>query len=282
MKIQTINYHDILLRITNRPVDTHKGDFGRILLICGSIGYTGAAALAAMGALRCGAGMVYLGVPSSVYNILAMKLTEPVVFPIPDVDGKIGPDAIHNLSEILPNMDAVLIGPGLGRGECVSQIVKYVLQNFQGPIVLDADGIYAAASHKDILRGRHGYTVLTPHVGEFQHFTGECITDRQKSAMSLAEDLGIIVLLKGHETIITDGITTYINGTGNPGMAVGGSGDVLAGMIVSLIGQKIEPLEAAATAAWLHGAAGDICAKDLGQCGMLPTDMINALPRLLK
>ena len=136
--------------------------------------------------------------------------------------------------------------------------------------------------HKDILRGRTAPTILTPHDGEFVRFGGVLECDRIASAKQLARDLGVIVLLKGHRTVITDGDTVYLNTTGNPGMATGGSGDVLAGVIVSLLGQGISPLEAAACGAWLHGAAGDICEKEIGQYGMLPSDMVNVLPRLLK
>ena len=153
---------------------------------------------------------------------------------------------------------------------------------FQGPVVLDADGINVLAKHKDVLRSRTYPTILTPHDGEFLRFGGVFKENRAASAISFAQEYGIILLLKGHETIITDGSTTYLNPTGNPGMSTGGSGDVLAGIIVSLLGQKLTPLEAAASAAWLHGAAGDICANTIGQYGMLPSDMLDVLPRLLR
>ena len=155
------------------------------------------------------------------------------------------------------------------------------MTQFSGPVLVDADGITLLAAHKDILRGRTGPTVLTPHAGEFARLEYS-IEDRRVEAETAARDLGCIMLLKGHDTVITDGETTYINPTGNPGMAVGGSGDVLAGIITALIGQGIQPLEAAAMGAWLHGAAGDLCAEELGQYGMLPTDMLTRLPRLMK
>ena len=147
---------------------------------------------------------------------------------------------------------------------------------------MDADGINVISKHKDILRDRTAPTILTPHRGEFQRLIGSSSIDSVTDAVKLALDLGVILLLKGHETIITDGHTTYRNQTGNPGMATGGSGDVLAGIITALIGQGIPPLEAAACGAWLHGAAGDICASEIGQYGMLPTDLLAVLPRLLK
>ena len=238
--------------------------------------------MAAMGALRSGAGLTFLGVPESIYAIEAVKLNEPVVFPLPDKDGKLSREAIPEILNRLPNMDAVLIGPGLGQSEDTLEVVKSVLQNVACPVVLDADGINVIAQHKDILRGRRAPTILTPHDGEFARIGGRLRQDRMASAVGLARDLGCILLLKGHETCITDGENCYLNQTGNPGMAVGGSGDVLAGIIVSLLGQGLSPLEAAAVGAWLHGAAGDICAEEIGQYGMLPTDMLQALPRLLK
>lgn len=282
MNIKELNHESVLSLLPDRDPWGHKGTFGKILLLCGSRGFTGAAYLAAMGALRTGAGLVFLGVPESIYAIEAVKLNEPVVFQLPDKDGKLSEEAIPEIMARLPQMDAVLIGCGLGQSEGTLLVVKAVLENAACPVIVDADGINVLSAHRDILRGRQYPTILTPHDGEFARIGGCLTADRMESAAALARDLGCIVLLKGHRTCITDGRTGYRNTTGNPGMAVGGSGDVLAGMIVSLLGQGIAPLEAAACGAWLHGAAGDLCAKELGQYGMLPTDMLNALPRLLK
>ena len=270
-----LNYEQVLKILPDRDKKAHKGDFGKILLLCGSRGFTGAAYLAAMGALRSGAGLVFLGVPESIYGIEAVKLNEPVVFPLPDEGGKLSEEAIPEILERLPRMDAVLIGCGMGQSEDTFAVTKAVLENASCPVVVDADGINVIAPHKDILRERHYPTVLTPHAGEFARLGGG-------EPERFARNWGCILLHKGHRTVITDGVRTYVNHTGNPGMAVGGSGDVLAGMITSLIGQGIEPLQAAACAAYLHGAAGDICARELGQYGMLPTDMLQVLPRLLK
>ena len=277
-----LTHTDVLNRLPDRNPMAHKGNFGKILLLCGSRGYTGAAALAAMGALRCGAGLVYLGVPACIYEIEAIKMNEPVVFPLPDMNGMLSVQALDRIMELLPNMDAVLIVCGMGCCDNTFSIVQRILYEFSGPVVLDADGINVLAGHIDILRGRTGVTVLTPHEGEFQRIGGLLTEDRITSAKMFALDSKSIVLLKGHRTVITDGKKTYVNPTGNPGMAVGGSGDVLAGMIIALLGQGIAPLEAAACSAWLHGAAGDICAAEIGQYGMLPTDMLRVLPRLLK
>ena len=277
-----LDQEKVLKLLPDRPVAGHKGTFGKILLLCGSRGYTGAAALAVMGALRSGAGLVYLGVPESIYEIEATKLTEPVIIPLPDENGRYALEAVDQIISLLAGKDAILIGPGIGQSEGTKVVVRTVLEKFNGPVVLDADGINVMHSHKDILRGRTAPTILTPHDGEFIRFGGILQQDRIASAENLARELGVIVLLKGHHTIITNGTETYLNKTGNPGMATGGSGDVLAGIIVSLLGQGIAPLEAPACAAWLHGAAGDICANEIGQYGMLPSDMVNVLPRLMK
>lgn len=282
MHIQKLKHKDVLDLLPDRHPQSYKGDFGRILLLCGSHGYTGAAALAAMGALRSGAGLTFLGVPASIYAIEAVKLTEPVVFALPDENGMFSPAAVEEIRGKLSTIDAVLVGPGIGQCDGTLAVVRSVLQEYKGPVVVDADGINVLSAHMDILRGREAPTILTPHMGEFQRLGGRIDTPRVDAAAVLARQLGAVILLKGHETVVTDGRSCYMNPTGNPGMAVGGSGDVLAGMIVGLLGQGLPPLEAASCAAWLHGAAGDICAGKIGQYGMLPSDMLEVLPRLMK
>ena len=282
MEHRELDHAGVLSLLPDRDPWAHKGDCGRCLLLCGSRGYTGAAALAAMGALRSGAGLVFLGVPECIYAIEAVKLWEPVVFPLPFEGDTFGPEAVGPVLARLDQMDAVLIGPGLGQSAGAEAVLTAVTEQYQGPLVVDADGINLLSGHKHLLRGRKAPTVLTPHDGEFRRLAGQLGEDRPGAAAALAKDLGCTVLLKGHETLITDGHVCYHNRTGNPGMAVGGSGDVLAGIIVSLLGQGLPPMEAAAAAAWLHGAAGDRCAAELGQYGMLPTDLLERLPRLMK
>ena len=280
--IRRLNHEWVLSLLPDRNPWGHKGNFGKLLLLCGSRGYTGAAFFAAMGALRAGAGLVFLGVPESIYGIEAVKLNEPVIFPLPDAGGRLSADAVPEILTRLPQMDAVLVGPGLGQSEGTLAVVRAVLEKAECPVVVDADGINVLSAHRDLLRGRKSPTILTPHDGEFARLGGVIGEDRMAAAAALAEELGCVVLLKGHETCITDGTDGYLNPTGNPGMAVGGSGDVLAGVITALLGAGLSPLEAAACGAWLHGAAGDRCAAELGQYGMLPTDMLSALPRLMK
>lgn len=280
--IRRLNHELVLSLLPDRNPWGHKGNFGKLLLLCGSRGYTGAAFFAAMGALRSGAGLVFLGVPESIYGIEAVKLNEPVIFPLPDAGGRLSADAVPEILTRFPQMDVVLVGPGLGQSEGTLAVVRAVLEKAECPVVVDADGINVLSAHRDLLRGRKSPTILTPHDGEFARLGGVIGEDRMAAAAALAEELGCVVLLKGHETCITDGTDGYINPTGNPGMAVGGSGDVLAGVITALLGAGLPPLEAAACGAWLHGAAGDRCAAELGQYGMLPTDMLSALPRLMK
>lgn len=280
--IRRLDHGTVLSLLPDRNPWGHKGNFGKLLLLCGSRGYTGAAFFAAMGALRSGAGLVFLGVPESIYGIEAVKLNEPVIFPLPDAGGRLSADAVPEILTRFPQMDAVLVGPGLGQSGGTLAVVRAVLEKAKCPVVVDADGINVLSAHRDLLRGRKLPTILTPHDGEFARLGGVIGEDRMAAAAALAEELGCVVLLKGHETCITDGTDGYLNPTGNPGMAVGGSGDVLAGVITALLGAGLPPLEAAACGAWLHGAAGDRCAAELGQYGMLPTDMLSALPRLMK
>ena len=261
----------------------HKGDFGKVLLLCGSKGLAGAAMLAARAALRTGSGIVYLGVPEAIYSICAGACASAVVFPLAcDAEGKLSLDAVRALEARLSGMDAVLFGCGVGQSEELQLLLKRLLQNCRMPLVLDADGINAVAGHIDSLRGCACPVVLTPHDGEFLRLGGDPkAADRTQEAMRLADRTHAVLLLKGSRTVITDGLNVYVNHTGNPGLAAGGSGDVLAGMLVSLLGQHIMPLEAAAAAAWLHGSAADLAAQELGEYSMVPEDLLLRIPRLL-
>ena len=200
-----LNHDAVLSLLPDRDDNAHKGNFGKILLLCGSRGYTGAAYLAAMGALRTGAGLVFLGVPESIYAIEAVKLNEAIVFPLPDRGGTLSHDAIEELKKRLPQMDAVLMGCGLGQSEGTEAVVQWVLREAECPVVLDADGINLISRHKDVLRGRSGATILTPHEGEFLRLGFAIGGNRMKAAKTAARELGCILVLKGHRTCITDG-----------------------------------------------------------------------------
>ncbi len=279
--ITTQDFVDSLLPV--RPRTAHKGNFGRVLIVAGSVGFTGAPALAANAALRTGAGLIFVQVPEPVYPIVAGKLDEPMVFPLPAKDGGLSKDAIPAILERLQSCDAALLGPGLGRGADILEIVQAVLAHAACPVILDADGINALEGHIDVLGQAGCPVILTPHDGEFRRLGCDPSPERRfASASELAQRYGLTVLLKGHRTLIVGNGKAYLNTTGNPGMATGGSGDVLAGMLLALLGQGVQPTDAAAAAAWLHGAAGDHCAQTIGEYGMTPTDMIAAIPTLLK
>ena len=267
-----------------RARGAHKGEFGKVLLLCGSKGLAGAAMLAAKAALRTGSGLVYLGVPEAIYPVCAGACASAVVFPLPcEEDGKLSLAAFREIAPRLENMDAVLFGPGVGQSEELFLLLKWLLLHANVPLVLDADGINLIAPHMDVLRGSKCPVIVTPHDGEFARLGGNPkAKDRVGEAMRFAASTNTILLLKGHRTVVTDGLNVYRNTTGNPGMATGGSGDVLSGVIVSLLGQHVMPLEAAAAGAWIHGAAGDIAAREIGEYGMIPEDIIERLPRLLR
>ncbi|MCD8190528.1 MAG: NAD(P)H-hydrate dehydratase [Clostridiales bacterium] len=267
-----------------RPEEGHKGTFGKVDIVAGSEGYTGAPVLAARAAVRGGTGLVFLQVPRSVYPIVAVKCDEAMPSPLPDQGGKLGADALPLILERAKGCDAVLIGPGLGRGEESDKVAREVAKALEKPLVLDADGLNALDGHISILRGRKSPTVLTPHDGEFARLTGRWPgEDRQAEALALAEQTGAVVVLKGHRTVIAEpGGSLCVNTTGNAGMAKGGSGDVLAGLTVSLLGQGMDAFHAAAAAVWIHGRAGDLCRDELGERAMTPGDLIAHFGAVLK
>ena len=272
-----------MVRLPRRERDSHKGDYGKLLIVAGSEGYTGAPVFAAQGALRSGAGLVYLGVPRDVYPMVATRCSSAMPFPLPD--------DTEQLVERARSCDVVLAGPGMGRNPRAQQIVFRLMEDIEGPLVLDADGLNALEGQTQRLRARTGLTVLTPHDGEFARLAG-CslpLNDRVEQAAELAQDTGCVVVLKGHETLTVDPQgRVWRNTTGNPGMAKGGSGDILAGMIASLLGQKQLtgcvscPGELVAWAVYLHGAAGDAAAAQYGEYGMLPDDTLAAVAGVLQ
>ena len=272
--------------LPERPADGHKGTFGKCCLVCGSTGYTGAPILASRAAVRSGTGLVFLCVPESIYTVAAVKSDEAMPSPLPaGEDGTLSEEALVPALEKLAGCDAALLGPGLGRSDGVRQVVTQIMNTVQYPLVLDADGINAIAGHMDVLyQRRQCPTIVTPHDGEFARMGGDLSDgDRVSAARKFSMTFGCLLVLKGHRTILSlpDG-EVFVNTTGNSGMAKGGSGDVLSGILVSLLAQGMHPVKAAVCAVWIHGRAGDLCARRLGQRGMTPTDMIRALPEVLK
>ena len=260
---------------SDRRADGHKGTFGRIYVVAGDVGYTGAPVYAAEAAARTGSGLVFVGVPQAVYPIVAARCATAMAQPLPE-DREV-------LLERLKGCDAVVLGPGLGRSRAAEELVLFLLEKLECPVVLDADGINAAAAHIDVLRGRRCPTVVTPHEGEFLRLGGDLSLGREEAALTAARELGCVLVLKGPGTITAapDGRARR-NTTGNCGMAKGGSGDILSGMIASLIGQGAEPFDAAACAVWLHGRSGDLCQRQMTAYAMTPPDMVERLPEVFR
>jgi len=271
--------------LPRRRPDTHKGDYGRCLIVGGSVGYTGAPALSARAASRMGAGLVYLGVPEKIYDIMATKLDEEMPFPLPcDKNGLLAANAAGTLMRRAEECDVLLLGPGLGRSPDVTELVSSAIRIAKKPIVLDADGINAISGHEDLLDKSASTLILTPHPGEFARIGGDLSSgDRLRAAREFALKYRCVLVLKGHRTItaLPDG-SAFINTTGGPAMAKGGSGDVLAGMIAALIGQKFPVKDAVVAAVYIHGLCGDMCAAELGEYSVTASDVIAMLPRAMK
>jgi len=265
-----------------RRGDSHKGDFGHVLVLGGSLGFAGAAVLAAMGALRSGAGLVTVAVPSCIQHPVASSVKEAMTRGLPcDDDGRLRAEAARDVMEMAGRVDVVAIGPGMGQGEGPRAVVGEVLEKCPVPVVLDADGLNNAVG----LRPGGSRLVMTPHPGEMARLTGSTVQeiqrDRLAAATSLSSSTGSTVLLKGPPTVVAYEGRVYLNPTGNPGMATGGSGDVLTGIIAGLLAQGLEPGEAAFLGAFLHGMAGDEAMQEKGQRGMTAGDLLEHLPRVL-
>lgn len=272
--MQLVQVEQSTFRLPRRRREAHKGDFGRVFILAGSVGYTGAPAFAANAAVRTGAGLVFLGVPEEIWSVVAVKCAEAMPYPL-------GRDTDAVLKRI-DRCDAALVGPGLGPN--AGDLVRGIVPRLARPLVLDADGLNAMSGHLQLLDERTAPTVLTPHEGEFARLTGCAlpVVDRIAAAREFAGAHNCTVVLKGHRTVTAapDG-RVWLNTTGNPGMAKGGSGDVLAGMIASLIGQGFPAPESAAMAAWLHGRAGDLAAQRFGEYAMTPSDLLDQLPQAM-
>ncbi|MDR1158890.1 MAG: NAD(P)H-hydrate dehydratase [Oscillospiraceae bacterium] len=275
--------------LPHRPAEMHKGDCGRALLVCGSVGYTGAARLAAESCVRAGAGLVSLLVPRSVYPVVAASCCPEVMCrPLPeDAEGRLSAQALPEIRAWMQGVHALLAGPGLGRSEALDALVAVLTAECPAPFVADADGLNALAGH--ILK-RTAPLILTPHEGEFRRLGGDLTEGRAAAARRMAERRRAIVVLKGHRTVTAspDG-RLYGNGTGNPGMAKGGSGDVLAGLLTGLLAQRAarpdlwraDEAEVTAAGVYLHGRAGDLAAAARGVYGMTPSDLIAYVPEAI-
>jgi hydroxyethylthiazole kinase-like uncharacterized protein yjeF len=270
-----------------RPAQSHKGDYGHLFVLGGSPGKTGAAALVCSGAMRIGTGLVTLGIPASLNSILEAKLTEAMTAPLPDAgSGYLTVDAVEGIYQLLEGKTALALGPGISTELSVQEVIAKLTSETALPMVVDADGITALVSRSAILKQAKGSVILTPHPGEMARLTGittqEVQDDRISVAKSCAVSYNAIVVLKGNRTVIaTPDEEVYINPTGNPGMATGGTGDVLTGMIGGLLAQGLPPLEAAKWGVYVHGLAGDMAAQEIGEIPLIASDIIDYLPDAL-
>lgn len=274
-----------LPKLPARKLDSHKGDYGRVLLIGGSRGMTGAIGLAGMATLRGGVGLLRLAVVNSCWQVVAGYEPAYMTTPLPEDDaGRLSLKGLPEFLELAAQSDCVAIGPGLGRSQDLDAIVAALYTQCKCPLVVDADALNALASQPDVLRKPGGVRILTPHPGEFGRLIGERLSEAENRmrAEFLAAECKIIIVLKGHQTQITDGQRTALNSTGNPGMATGGMGDVLTGLTAAMVCQHIAPFDAARLAVHVHGRAGDLAAAELGEVSLIASDMMRYLPAALR
>lgn len=270
--------------VFNRPDDSNKGTLGSLLCICGSYGMAGAAIMAGKAALRCGIGLLKIAVPKSIYPVCATNILESVYYPLEETsNGIISSKNTDFLLEMCEKSSAVVIGCGLSVCEDTKNLVQSVITNCEKPLVIDADALNCICNKPEILKNLKVPAIITPHPGEMArllHSTPKAVnSNRENTAIDFAKKFGVVTVLKGAGTIIAspDG-EVYINHTGNSGMATGGSGDILSGIIGSLLAQGASPINAAAAGVFLHGTIGDLAAEKLGKISMLPTDMIDMIP----
>jgi ADP-dependent NAD(P)H-hydrate dehydratase len=268
-----------------RPRDSNKGRFGSVLVVAGSRGMAGAAALCGAAALRSGAGLVRIATPAEVQPTVASFEPSYMTYPLPcDENGLIQLTTAQPILERLVKTASVIaVGPGLGQSDDIRQLVRFLISSAGKPLVIDADGLNALAGQTDLLSGLSHPVIVTPHPGEFARLIGAQIAEVQSDRIGRATRMAalsgsLVVVLKGAGTVVTDGRRYYINTTGNPGMATGGTGDVLTGVIAALLAQKLSPFEAAQIGVFIHGLAGDIARDQNGEIGMIAGDLVDALP----
>lgn len=276
-----------LPQLAARSPDGHKGTYGRVLVVAGSRGMSGAAILCASAALRGGAGLVYLAVPAGIQPIVAGANPCYLTIALPEEDhGGLARAAAPQLLELARTCDVVALGPGLGQSAELRELVPALLAGIAVPLVLDADGLNALVQRLELVQARRAPFVLTPHPGEFGRLVQQPIAavqaQRRELAVRFAREHGGVLVLKGHETIVTDGRRIYVNTTGNPGMATGGTGDVLTGLVAALIGQGLEAFAAAQLGVHLHGLAADLARDDLGEVSLIALDLLHYLPRAFR
>jgi len=271
-----------------RKPSSHKGSFGHLLVIAGSPGMTGAASLTALSALRVGAGLVTLGIPEDLNPILETKLTEVMTLPLPQSKDKtLCKEGFEKIKDFSQKCKAMAIGPGISSNKQTKELISMIIDQLNIPLVIDADGINVLAGELSLLKKYKASLIITPHPGEMSRLVGtsaeEIQKDRIRSAVALARRIGAIVVLKGARTVIAskEG-NSWVNLTGNPGMATGGSGDILTGIIGGLLVQKLSSLEAAKTGVYLHGYAADLAAQKKGETSLIASDTLETIPEAIR
>jgi len=269
-------------QLPHRDADSHKGTFGTALIIGGCKGMSGAMVLCGTAALKSGAGLVQIGTPISVRSEIAIGNPCYTTIGLPEDDeGRFNHQAIQQISPFVGRASAVVLGPGAGPTKACKEMADHLI-GLEAPVLLDADALNSLASNGFPTGFKNKQVVITPHPGEFSRLTRltakEIQSDRKTLAMSFAQAHGIIVVLKGHGTVVSDGKSVYTNATGNPGMATGGSGDVLSGIIGALLGQGMQAFDAAKLGVYLHGLAGDCAKKQLGEHSLTALDILEHIP----
>ena len=268
-----------------RPRDSNKGRFGSVLVVAGSRGMAGAAALCGAAALRSGAGLVRIATPAEVQPTVASFEPSYMTYPLPcDENGLIQLTTAQPILErLIKTASVIAVGPGLGQSDDIRQLVRFLITAAGKPLVIDADGLNALAGQTDLLSKLSHPVIVTPHPGEFARLSGASIAEVQSDRIARATRMAalsesLVVVLKGAETVVAGGGRYYTNTTGNPGMATGGTGDVLTGVIAALLAQKLSPFDAAQIGVFIHGLAGDIARDQNGEIGMIAGDLVDALP----
>ena len=281
---ESLDHKEAAALLPRRSRAAHKGDCGRILVIAGSVGYTGAAALSSLAALRIGAGLVTLAIPASLNDVMEVKLTEIITRPMPETAARsLSQAALEPILELAAKNDVVAMGPGLSLHPETVRLVRELVGRLPLPMVLDADALTALSEDLSPLKGPHAPVVLTPHPGEMARLLNSSPAEVQKQRVSACREVARtargVVVLKGAATLIADEEGRLrINRTGNPGLASGGTGDVLTGMIAGLLGQGLSPFDAAGVGVYLHGLAGDLAAAEKGEMGLIASDLLEKIP----
>lgn len=276
-----------MVEVSPRPRDTHKGDYGRVFILAGSRGLTGAAALCANASLRAGAGLTTLGVPASLNLAMEVKLTEVMTCALAETkDVTLSLKAKKEILKRVDGSDVAVLGPGLSTNAETQRLIRQLIAVIKKPMVLDADALNALSGHASLLKKTHAECIVTPHPGEMSRLIEKNTSCIRKNRLSVAKKFSnhynVVVVLKGAGTVVVYKGVHYINKTGNPGMATAGSGDVLTGVIAGFLAQGLRIFDAARLAVYVHGLAGDLAVKEKGEVGLIASDILEKIPEAIK